>query len=285
MTARAGAAGKLQLFDFATDLSRSYTFWAGLVGGGFITAATHGADQMFVQRYLCSRSLADARRALIASGFAILVQFALFLFLGLMLWTYYTAYAPDALASISSAGAVQTDRVFPAFMATHLPAGLRGLLLAAILAAAMSTLSSSLNASAASTLGDFYLPLTGRSRSERHYLRAARWATVCWCVVQVIVALVAIPLSRRVVDEVLGIQSFTGGLILGCACLCLFRMRATVAAPLIGMACGGAVLIAVRLATSVSWQWYALIGAFVTVAAGMVVAQVAAGAPGRGGAA
>ena len=283
VAARAGGAGKLQLFDFAVDLSRSYTFWAGLVGGGFLTAATHGADQMFVQRYLCSRSLADARRALIASGFAILVQFALFLILGLMLWTYYTAHAPDALAAISHAGEVQTDRVFPFFMATHLPPGLRGLLLAAILAAAMSTLSSSLNASAASTLGDFYLPLTGESRSEDHYLRAARWATVGWCIAQVMVALAAIPLSRRVVDEVLGIQSFTGGLILGCACLCLFRTRATAAAPLVGMACGGAVLIAVRLATSVSWQWYALIGSLVTVAAGLAAARVAGSAAARRG--
>ena len=283
VAARAGAAGKLQLFDFATDLSRSYTFWAGVVGGGFLTAATHGADQMFVQRYLCSRSLADARRALVASGFAILVQFALFLILGLMLWTYYTTYAPDSLAAISAAGEVQTDRVFPAFMAEHLPAGLRGLLLAAILAAAMSTLSSSLNASAASTLGDFYLPLTSRARSERHYLRAARWATVGWGAVQVMVALAAIPLSRSVVDEVLGIQSFTGGLILGCACLCLFRTRASAAAPLAGMACGGAVLIAVRLATSVSWQWYALIGSLVTVAVGMTAARVAGSVAARRG--
>ena len=283
VAARAGAAGKLQLFDFTADLSRSYTFWAGVVGGGFLTAATHGADQMFVQRYLCSRSLADARRALVASGFAILVQFALFLILGLMLWTYYTTYAPDSLAAISAAGEVQTDRVFPTFMAEHLPAGLRGLLLAAILAAAMSTLSSSLNASAASTLGDFYLPLTSRARSERHYLRAARWATVGWGAVQVMVALAAIPLSRSVVDEVLGIQSFTGGLILGCACLCLFRTRASAAAPLAGMACGGAVLIAVRLATSVSWQWYALIGSLVTVAVGMTAARVAGSVAARRG--
>ena len=211
------------------------------------------------------------------------MQFALFLILGLMLWTYYTTYAPDSLAAISAAGEVQTDRVFPAFMAEHLPAGLRGLLLAAILAAAMSTLSSSLNASAASTLGDFYLPLTSRARSERHYLRAARWATVGWGAVQVMVALAAIPLSRSVVDEVLGIQSFTGGLILGCACLCLFRTRASAVAPLAGMACGGAVLIAVRLATSVSWQWYALIGSLVTVAVGMTAARVAGSVAARRG--
>ena len=275
VAARAGAAGKLQLFDFALDLSRSYTFWSGVVGGAFITAATHGADQLFVQRYLCSRSLADARRALVASGFAVFVQFALFLGLGLLLWTYYTAYAPGALEALAAGGGVQTDRVFPAFIATHLPAGLRGLLLAAIVAAAMSTLSSSLNSSAASTLADFYLPLTGRSRSERHYLRAARLATAGWCAVQLAVALAAIALSQRVIDEVLGIQSFTGGLILGCACLCLLRVRATPAAPLAGMACGAAVLLFLHLAADVSWQWYALIGSLVTVGAGMLAARAA----------
>ena len=281
VAAHTGAAGKLRLFDFALDVSRSYTFWSGFVGGAFITAATHGADQMFVQRYLCSRSLADARRALIASGLVVLVQFALFLGLGLLLWTYYTAYSPDALAALSIGGEVQTDRVFPAFIATHLPAGLRGLLLAAILAAAMSTLSSSLNSSAASTLADFYLPLTGRSRPDGHYLRVARLATVGWCGVQLAVALAAIPLSRRVVDEVLGIQSFTGGLILGCAGLCLVRMRATPAAPLAGMACGAAVLVALRLGTDVSWQWYALIGSLVTAGTGLLTARAAAGLAAR----
>ena len=275
VAARAGVAGKLRLFDFALDLSRSYTFWSGFVGGAFITAATHGADQMFVQRYLCSRSLADARRALVASGVIVFVQFALFLGLGLLLWTWHTAYAPDALAPLSMAGEVQTDRIFPAFIATQLPVGLRGLLLAAILAAAMSTLSSSLNSSAASTLGDFYLPLTGRSRSEGHYLRAARLATAGWGIVQFTVALAAIALSQRVIDEVLGIQSFTGGLILGCAGLCLLRLRATPAAPLAGMACGAAVLIVVRLASDISWQWYALIGSLVTVGAGMLAALAA----------
>ena len=285
VAARAGAAGKLTVFDFALDLSRSYTFWSGFVGGAFITAATHGADQMFVQRYLCSRSLADARRALVASGFVVLVQFALFLGLGLLLWTYYTAHAPDALGALSAAGEVQTDRVFPAFIATHLPAGLRGLLLAAILAAAMSTLSSSLNSSAASTLGDFYLPLTGRSRPESHYLRAARLATVGWGAVQLAVALAAIALSQRVIDEVLGIQSFTGGLILGCACLCLLRLRAAPTVPLAGMACGAAVLLALRLATAVSWQWYALIGSLVTVGTGMLAARAAGGLAARRGAA
>lgn len=282
VTARAGAAGKLRLFDFALDLSRSYTFWSGLVGGAFITAATHGADQLLVQRYLCCRSAADARRALVASGFVVLVQFWLLLLIGLMLWTYYTAHDPAALAAVSSGGQVQTDRVFPLFITSHLPTGVKGLVVAAMVAAAMSTLSSSLNSSAASTVGDFYVPLTRGALSDRHYLQAARWATVGWGAVQVLVALAAIALSQRVVDEALGIQSFTGGLLLGALSLCFLRTRAGAAAPIAGLAAGAAVLLAVRAGTDISWQWYALIGSVTTYAAGRTVSALQGDAPAAG---
>ena len=271
---RSDAAGKLRLIDLSLDLSRSYTFWSGLVGGFFIAMATHGADQLFVQRYLCSRSISDARRALIISGVVVFVQFTLFLAIGLMLWTYYTGYAPDALTAITVGGQVQTDRVLPMFMMSHLPVGLKGLTVAAIVAAAMSTLSSSLNSSAASTIGDFYMPMTDGARSDEHYLRVARWTTVAWAGVQTLVALLAIGLSHRVVDEVLGIQSFTGGLILGALSLALLTTRSTSAAPIAGILGGAAVLLFVRISTDISWQWYALIGSVTTWAVGVVVIRV-----------
>ena len=88
VVALAEPAGKLVIFDFGLDLTRSYTFWSGLIGGIFLTAGTHGADQMFVQRYLCSRTPREASRALVWSGVVVFFQFALFLALGLMLWVY-----------------------------------------------------------------------------------------------------------------------------------------------------------------------------------------------------
>ena len=266
-------AGKLVIFDFAPDLTSSYTFWSGLVGGTFLTAATHGADQMFVQRYLCSRTPREASRALIWSGVVVFFQFALFLALGLMLWVYYTTYDPDGLAAITVGGIVQTDRVFPAFMMTHLPTGVRGLVVAAIVAAAMSTLSSSLNSAAASTVGDFYMPLTGESRSDQHYLAVSRWATVFWAIVQIAVAVVAVALSSRVVDEVLGIQSFTGGLLLGVFLLALTPSRGA-AAPAAGIVVGATVLVSVRLLTAVSWQWYVLVGTLTTFGVGWTLARL-----------
>ena len=273
-------AGKLTIFDFAFDLTESYTFWSGLVGGMFLTAGTHGTDQMFVQRYLCARTLHDARRALVWSGVVIFFQFALFLTIGLMLWVYYTTYAPNDLAIITVDGVVQTDRIFPLFMMAHLPVGIRGLVVASIVAAAMSTLSSSLNSSAASTVGDFYIPLTSATRSDRHYLCASRWATVVWAVVQIAVAIIAVAFSKRVVDEVLGIQSFTGGLLLGVFLLALSPVHRS-AAPMIGIVAGTAVLVALKLLTAVSWQWYVLVGALATFGIGWMLSHVVPNVPSK----
>ncbi len=274
------AAGKLRLFDFAFDLTRDYTFWSGVIGGAFFTAATHGADQMFVQRYLCSRSLREARLALGLSGVFVLVQFALFLGIGLLLWTFYeTAAPPDALAAITASGTVQADRVFPMFLMTHLPPGLRGLVLASILAAAMSTLSSSLNSSAASTIGDFYLHGQRTGDDDTRVLRASRWATAVWAVVQVVVALVAIGMSQRVIDDVLRVQFFAGGLMLGLFVLATMLARPTARAGAAGLTVGLATLIAVALFTPLSWQWYVLVGVTVTVAVGMLAQRPGSDAP------
>jgi len=269
----AGPAGKLVSVDLTFDLTKSYTFWSGVLGGMFLAAGTHGTDQMFVQRYLCGRSPRDASRALIWSGVVVLIQFGVFLGIGLLLWVYYTVYSPDGLAAITVNGIVQTDRILPTFIMSHLPVGLRGLVVAAVVAAAMSTLSSSLNSSAASTVGDFYVPLTGDRKSARHYLAVSRWATAGWALVQVAVAVVAIDLSSRVVDEVLGIQSFTLGLLLGVFLLAMTTTR-RLSAPMVGILGGTAVLLALRLLTDVSWQWYVLIGTFTTWGLGWITGRV-----------
>jgi solute:Na+ symporter, SSS family len=267
------AADKFRFFDFTFEVTRSYTFWSGVIGGAFLTTATHGTDQMMVQRYLCSRSVGDARAALLTSGAVVFVQFALFLLIGTMLYVFYAGAAAQELASITVDGRVQTDRVFPLFIVNHLPSGLTGLVIAAIFAAAMSTLSSSLNSSSAAAVGDFYVPFTGASRSEAHYLAVSKALTAAWGAVQIVVALVAIGLSRRVVDEVLGIASFTNGIILGMFFLGTFT-RASQAAAIAGVVTGVAVMLAVRVGTGVSWQWYVLIGSLVTLAAGVAVSRV-----------
>ena len=275
-------AGKFRLFDFTPGLTKSYTFWSGLVGGAFLTTATHGTDQMMVQRYLCSRSERDARLALLTSGVLVLAQFVLFLTIGVALYAYYEA-VPGELAGLTSGGRVQTDRVFPLFIVSHLPTGLMGLVIAAIFAAAMSTLSSSLNSSAAAAVGDFYMPATGGARSDRHYLAVSRALTAFWGAVQIVVALAAIILSTRVVDEVLGIASFTNGIILGIFLLGTFTPEVRQRGAMAGAVVGGVVMLGVKVLTPVSWQWYVLIGSLTTLAAGWLASRALDRPSGSGG--
>ena len=188
-----------------SDLTRDYTFWSGVIGGAFLTTATHGTDQLMVQRYFCAASNTEARKALLWSGVVVFAQFVLFLLIGTMLFVYYTRVRAgrDRRRSRSD-GRIQADRIFPYFIVRHLPPGIVGLVLAAIFAAAMSTLSSSLNSSAAAAVNDFYVPadrrpalatrttwpsrvLTAavrarpdRGRARRHLARPSAWSTRCW---------------------------------------------------------------------------------------------------------
>lgn len=274
VVAVARAENKLRLVDFTFDMTRGYTLWAGLLGGAFLTTATHGTDQMMVQRYLCSRTTGEARTALLVSGLIVFVQFALFLAIGTMLYVYYTGHAAQELAALTVDGRVQTDRVFPQFIVTHLPPGVSGLVVAAIFAAAMSTLSSSLNSSAAAAVGDFYLPFTGGRREDRHYLVVSRALTVAFGLLQAVIAVAAIQMSRRVVDEVLGIASFTNGVILGVFLLGTFTRDVQRRGAFAGMAVGAAVMLAVKLFTPIHWQWYVLIGSLTTFAVGVAASRL-----------
>src|SRR5262249_42113492 len=153
---------------------RPYTLWAGVIGGALFSMASHGADQLMVQRYLCARSLGQARTALVLSGVVVMLQFLLFLLIGVGL------YALDAHGVLQlDLTEVKNDQVFGRFIVDHLPHGLVGLVIAAVLAAAMSTLSSSLNSSANAFVIDFYRPLRA-GRGERHYLIVSKLMTGVW---------------------------------------------------------------------------------------------------------
>src|SRR6185295_19040992 len=163
-------AGKFRVFDFATDIARSYTFWAGVIGGAFLTTSTHGTDQYMVQRYLCSKNARQASAALLTSGVIVFVQFLMFLMIGVMLFVYYGQHA-------TLPAEITPDRVFSHFISTELMTGVKGLVIAAMLAAAMS---SSLNALASTALADFYQPLFAPNRTETHYLRVSHVLTAVW---------------------------------------------------------------------------------------------------------
>jgi len=265
------AAGKFNVVDFTWDLGRSYTFWSGVIGGAFLTTATHGTDQLMVQRYLCARNARQAAVALLTSGVVVLLQFILFLLIGAMLFVFY-----QKTGSLPPEVAAKADRVFPHFIVTQLPPGVVGLVVAAIFAAAMSTLSGSLNSLSATAVTDFYRPLLAPGRPDAHYLFVSKVLTAVWGVVQIGVAMLAIAMQGRGVDAVLAVASFTNGPVLGLFLLGALTRRVGPRDALIAVITGIAVMTLVWLQLKVSWQWYVLVGSATTFAAG-VLASLAGG--------
>lgn len=258
-----GELHKFNLFDFTFDLSRSYTFWSGVIGGAFLTTATHGTDQLMVQRYLCAKNAKQATLALLTSGVVIFAQFVLFLVIGTMLYVFYQKAGPLPVEV-----AAKHDRVFPHFIVTQLPVGVIGLVVAAIFAAAMSTLSSSLNSLSATAVTDFYRPLFAPHKSDTHYLNASRLFTALWGVVQIVVAMIAIAMQGRGVDAVLAVASFTNGPVLGLFLLSTLAKGVGPRGALTGVLVGIAAMAFVWLQLKISWQWYVLIGSTITFMSG-----------------
>ncbi|HYS54699.1 MAG TPA: sodium:solute symporter [Thermoanaerobaculia bacterium] len=262
-------AHKFRVFDFAFDLKRPYTFWAGVIGGCFLNMSTHGTDQYMVQRYLCTTSSRKASMALLASGAVILVQFIGFLFIGVLLFAFYR---PDRLAGYASGVPAipftTPDQVFPDFIINHVPSGLSGLIIAAVLAAATSP---SVNSIAATAVTDLYQPLV-RDRSDHHYLRVSRLLTVVAGIAQITVALTLIGTTASAVNTALGVASLINGPILGVFLLSAMQREGSTAA-FAGMIAGIVAVTSVWLLNLVAWPWFAVIGSLTTLGVGLALAR------------
>jgi solute:Na+ symporter, SSS family len=260
----AWAAGKLRVIDLSPSFKAPFTLWGGLIGGALLSAASHGTDHLIVQRLLASRDLPDARRALIGSGIFIIAQFALFLLVGTCLWLA-GADRPDLAA----------DAIYPTFVVERFPAGLAGLVVAAILAAAMSTVSSSLNSLASASTHDFYAPITKRSDSE-HLLKVGRVMTLVWAVILVGGAMLFRRRDTPVVVLALGIASITYGGLLGSYLLGSLWSKTRQVDVVLAIVVGVLVMIPVvlgfpgRLLPDLALPWYVPLGTAVTVAVGML---------------
>jgi SSS family transporter len=269
--------GKFSVFDFSLDFTKTYTFWAGLIGGCFLTMSTHGTDQYLVQRYLCTDRPKRAAAALLTSGAIVLGQFIGFLFIGILLFAFYHPFTDAAYTSAPAAAFPFSggDRVFPDFITRHLPPGLSGLVVAAIFAAAMS---SSLNAIAATAMNDLYKPLRPRA-TDKHYLKVSHVLTLLWGVVQIAVALVLRNKNRSALDLALSIASLINGPILGVFLVGVFLRRVSQAPALIGMIVSMGVMLYVYFTTRIAWTWYVFIGSVITVIAAWLASLAFASAP------
>jgi SSS family solute:Na+ symporter len=262
----AAAGDKLRLLDFSFHLATKYTFWSGLIGGAFLTMATHGTDQTIVQRLLAARSEADSRRALLGSGVIILMQFTVFLLIGVLLFVF-------AQHSPLLAAGERTDRVLPLFLVREMPPGLAGLLFASIIAVAMSNASGSLNSLAASTALDFSR-LRGRSTDPAKFLRLSRRMTLVWGL-----ALMGLGLVKwgPLLETALTVVSLPFGCLLGLFLLGTFDRGANARGALAGMIAGLAAILCVFRFTSVAFTWYVFIGSSLTFAVGAAVSRMSAG--------
>jgi len=266
---KAAEAHKFEIFNFSSDggltgfFSTPYTFIASVLGGAFLSMASHGIDQLIIQRLLAAGSLIASRKALVTTGAVIILQFALFLFLGTLLFVFY------------GGADLVPDEVFPRFIIEEMPQGISGLIIASLFAAAMSTLSSSITALGSATMYDYVMPYYKKLNSSNE-IAVSRFITLLWCILLVGSALLFMHSSRAVVELALSIASFTYGGLLGTFFLgVLFRgpqLKEAIPAFIAGIA----VMIYIILFTSVAWTWYTLIGSSVTVVTGLMLTLMSA---------
>jgi SSS family transporter len=261
------AASKFRIFDFAPSLTKTYNFWAGVIGGTFLTTASHGTDQLMVQRLLAAKNEKESRWALLSSGGAILLQFTLFLLVGAGLYVFYHGTYTG-----------RSDRIFPSFIVSQMPIGISGLLIAAILAAAMSNLSAAINSLSSTTVVDFYLRLVP-SATDKQRIAVSRMATIVWGVVLFGLAILTqFDRKGRVLEIGLSIASVPYGGLLGVFLLGVLTKRATQSGAIAGLVAGLAVNLFLWLGprfgllhTTVAWTWYVTFGTTITFIVGYLV--------------
>ena len=263
----AAGFGKFRVFDFSLDAHATYTFWSGVIGGAFLTTASHGTDQLIVQRLLSARSERQSKVALMASGVMVLIQFSLFLLIGATLFVFYRIFPPAAPLT-------RADAIFPVFIVSRMPHGVSGLLISAILAAAMGNLSAALNSLSSTTIVDFYSRLRPAS-SEEHRVRLSRAATVVWCAVLFVLAIVA-RRGGRVLEMGLSIASVAYGSMLGVFLLGVLTRRANERGAMIGMLCGFLLNLYLWQFTKIPFTWYVPLGSAVTFAVGYALSPAKA---------
>jgi SSS family transporter len=228
--------GKIRIFHYGWDVFRDpYLILSAVVGGMLLSFASHGADYMMVQRVLGTRNLPAARKAMIGSGFFVFFQFLVFLLVGSLIYSYFGGVA------------MEKDREFSTFIVQNLPVGLRGFLLAGVLSAAMSTLSSSINSLASSTIMDWF----GRQTD----LRRSRIASLIWAGILIAIALVFDESDTAIVVVGLQIASFTYGGLLGLFILSRTSRNFHPASLITGLLASFFIVFALKQA-GLAWTWF-----------------------------
>jgi SSS family transporter len=251
---------KWKTFDFSFSYKDAYTVWAGILGSTFFTLATHGTDQDLVQRMLTAKDARQSKKALILSGFVDIPIVILFLSIGSLLFVLYQLVPDPDLPE-------KADNIFPYYIIHKLPTAVRGILIAGVFSAAMSSIDSALNALSTTWINDFYRPYFKKNADERHYLIMARVFTVAFAIFLVGIAYLCKD-TKEVLILGFVIGSFTYGALLGVFLLGLVTRRGNDLGNIIGMAMSIIVLLFIKLNTEIAWVWYVMIGTMITFGIG-----------------
>ncbi|NOX37771.1 MAG: sodium/solute symporter [Calditrichaeota bacterium] len=253
---------------FAEFIKQPYTFFTAVFAGAIFSLASHGTDQLIVQRVLTCRDERAGQKAIALSGIVVFLQFLLFLMLGIMLYAYYNG------ASYQELGLTRADGIFPKFIVEEMPSGISGLIVAALFAAAMSTLSSSLSSLSSATVLDIYIPLAGKGKSEERLLKTSRIITLLWGVVLIAAAISFIGLKGTVVEIALGIASYTYGGLLGAFLLGLFYPPARQRDAIAGFVTALIVMTVVIQTIRIAWPLYTVVGSLAAIIVGILTHNI-----------
>lgn len=269
VVAAAAAQSKFQFIHFGFTgglwhfFTIKYTFVASVLGGAFLSMASHGTDQLIVQRLLATDSLKNSQKAVIASGFFVGLQFLFFLLIGVALYAFYHAFPFK-----------DGDQIFPKFIVEQLPSGVSGIIVAGLFASAMGSLSGSINSLASSTLVDLYKPYFGKHSSEETDLKLSKLFSIFWTIALVGTAFIFIHTNESVIEIALSIASVTYGGLLGTFLLGVLFKSPQQMDAIIGFSAGLLVLIYVFFFTPIAWTWYTMIGALTTIIVGLVSSRI-----------
>ncbi|MEJ2634075.1 MAG: sodium:solute symporter [Calditrichia bacterium] len=262
--------GKLKTFYLGANLTfkefikQPYVFITAVLGGAVFSLASHGTDQLIVQRILACKNMRASQKAIALSGILVVLQFFVFLLVGIFLYAYYQGMGLEQL------NLTRADGIFPKFIVEEMPVGVSGLIVAALFAAAMSTLASSLSSLSSATVLDILAPLAGKKKTPAELLKISRFVTLIWGVVLIGTAFAFIGIKGAVVEIALGIASYTYGGLLGTFLLGLFFKNVTQRDAIIGFASALVVMTLFIQTIQIAWPLYTVVGSFTTIVIGVL---------------
>jgi len=257
------AAGKTDAFATTLDPAVVETIWTGIFAMSIYHVTVYGVNQMMIQRTLAAKSLADAKKSYILMGYLAFPVFFAFFFLGILLFDHY-----------GGREFADSNQIILGFLNEFRVPGMMGFIAVAVIAAAMSSLDSSLNSMATVSTVDFYQVFARTDASPEHYLKASRAFTVIWAVVIILPAFLFIGSENSLVEILSKIGSFFVGARLSTYMLGFFSRRANEAGVMVGILAGFAALVGVEVGMDVAWPWYCLIGGGVSIAIGWLASIV-----------